>query len=233
MDVDKILEFELYGKFAHFKKFYSNASSLTYSVPPRTVLMGIVASVLEEKRDSYYNWLSKDNAGFGIQILSESRKGMYNTNYIGKNGTSPTSVEIVMPVNHNVRYMVYFYSTDEEKYELFKKRLIDENWGYGLYFGQRQFRAFAKFHKEYVGAEIVRKNDFDGLVSTCISENNIIDINFEKEKQLLRERMPIDFNGSRESSNKSEIIYEKSGKPISGKFKEVFGISNKNICFLE
>jgi CRISPR-associated protein Cas5h len=70
MEIDKLLIFEIGGKFAQFKKFYTNSSSLTYPIPPRTVLMGMVASILEENRDEYYNWLSPSNSKFGIKIIN-------------------------------------------------------------------------------------------------------------------------------------------------------------------
>lgn len=57
----KIIIFELWGKFAHFRKFYTNSSSLSYSVPPRTTIEGIIAAILGYERDSYYEKFNPDN----------------------------------------------------------------------------------------------------------------------------------------------------------------------------
>ncbi|KPA09783.1 CRISPR-associated protein Cas5 domain protein, partial [Candidatus Magnetomorum sp. HK-1] len=38
----KILSFRLNGRFAHFRKFYTNSSSLSYFVPPRTAIIGML-----------------------------------------------------------------------------------------------------------------------------------------------------------------------------------------------
>ncbi|MCB5267201.1 MAG: CRISPR-associated protein Cas5, partial [Candidatus Cloacimonetes bacterium] len=43
---DTILELRLSGNLAHFRKFYTNASSLSYTIPPRTAICGLVASIL-------------------------------------------------------------------------------------------------------------------------------------------------------------------------------------------
>ena len=43
---EKILCFELFGDYAQFRKFFTNMSPLSFSIPPRTVLSGIVGAIL-------------------------------------------------------------------------------------------------------------------------------------------------------------------------------------------
>ena len=38
-----LVAFTLAGPMAHFRKFYTTTSALTYLFPPRTTLMGLVA----------------------------------------------------------------------------------------------------------------------------------------------------------------------------------------------
>lgn len=63
----KFLVFDLKGKFAHFRKFYTNSSSLSYLVPPRTVIEGMVAAILGFERDSYYDMFSAENLLVAVQ----------------------------------------------------------------------------------------------------------------------------------------------------------------------
>lgn len=46
MTPTKILCFELFGDYAQFRKFFTNMSPLSFSIPPRTVLMGIIGAML-------------------------------------------------------------------------------------------------------------------------------------------------------------------------------------------
>ncbi|MCS7245973.1 MAG: CRISPR-associated protein Cas5, partial [candidate division WOR-3 bacterium] len=46
-----LISFELKGKFAHFRAFYSNATAISYYFPPRTTLVGLVAGILGRERD--------------------------------------------------------------------------------------------------------------------------------------------------------------------------------------
>lgn len=47
----KFINFQLKGRFAHFLKAEASASALSYSVPPRTVILGIVGAVLGLSKD--------------------------------------------------------------------------------------------------------------------------------------------------------------------------------------
>src|SRR5699024_8934235 len=117
----RIVIFELSGKFAHFRKFYTNSSSLSYSVPPRTTAEGIIAAILGYDRDSYYDLLNVDNLGIAVEKMNRTRKIMQSLNYI--RATSPG--DIISPKDHtqipfelltgdeNVRYR--FYVTHKEQ----------------------------------------------------------------------------------------------------------------------
>lgn len=49
----QVVRFTLRGKFAHFRRFYTNSSSLTYPIPPPTVIRGIVGAALGLSRSEY------------------------------------------------------------------------------------------------------------------------------------------------------------------------------------
>lgn len=48
---ESIVRFWLKGKFAHFLKAESGVTALTYPIPPRTVIMGLVGAVLGLEKD--------------------------------------------------------------------------------------------------------------------------------------------------------------------------------------
>jgi len=47
----KLINFQLKGRFAHFLKAEASASALSYPIPPRTVLLGIMGAVLGLSKD--------------------------------------------------------------------------------------------------------------------------------------------------------------------------------------
>jgi CRISPR-associated protein Cas5h len=92
----ELISFDWCGKMAHFRKFYSNASALTHTIPPRSTVLGLLASIAEIERDSYYFGTEKEvfnNLKIGIQILNPVRKINQKFNYLkvvkgGKYGAS-------------------------------------------------------------------------------------------------------------------------------------------------
>ncbi|MEI7585496.1 CRISPR-associated protein Cas5 [Runella sp.] len=93
----ELISFDWCGKMAHFRKFYSNASALTHTIPPRTTVLGLLASIAEIERDSYY--FGTENEAFnslkiGIQIINPVRKINQKFNYlkIVKDGASEESL---------------------------------------------------------------------------------------------------------------------------------------------
>ena len=78
----KILTFRLQGKMAHFRRYYSNSSALTYTIPPRTTVIGIVAGLLGYPRDSYYDFFSLDHCRIALTIGSRLKKQMQKMNLL-------------------------------------------------------------------------------------------------------------------------------------------------------
>ncbi|HBM79479.1 MAG TPA: CRISPR-associated protein Cas5, partial [Clostridiaceae bacterium] len=57
----QVISLHFKGKMAHFRKYYSNSSALSYFIPPRTTIIGIVAGFLGYERDTYYEDFSLEN----------------------------------------------------------------------------------------------------------------------------------------------------------------------------
>ncbi len=89
-DLNRLLIFDLKGNIAHFRKFYTSSSSLSYSFPPRTTLTGIIGGILGRERDSYYDEFSADNCRIALSIRVSIRKIMQTINYIRTKKSSRT-----------------------------------------------------------------------------------------------------------------------------------------------
>ncbi len=65
--------FDVKGYMAHFRKFFSTTTSLSYIFPPRTTLMGLIAAMLGLERDSYYELFSPSNLLISVSVLTPIR----------------------------------------------------------------------------------------------------------------------------------------------------------------
>ena len=82
LEIKKVIELKVSGKFAHFRKFYTNSSSLSYLIPPKTVVIGLLASILEFERDSYYDVFNDLFISVLIPRGFQIRKQFYSVNYL-------------------------------------------------------------------------------------------------------------------------------------------------------
>jgi len=229
--INKLLIFDLKGKLACWKKFYSNSSSLTYDIPTRTNLIGILASVLELPRDSYYNALNSSNCKISLSIKSNFKKKFHCLNYFQKPNIrkyTQVRLETLMPINiqnGELKYRIYVWLGDEKLFEELIARIKKGNYGYGIYLGQRQFRG----HIEFI--DLIDKSNGENIkyvenVNALNSITNTKNVDresliVEEGEELEIEKMPLDFiytgpekeyikdnnKLNRELQNVGEIIY--------------------------
>jgi|AntDeeMetagen134_2_1112570.scaffolds.fasta_scaffold07031_2 CRISPR-associated protein Cas5h len=60
------LSFTVEGPWAHFRRIDATTEKLTYRVMPRTTVAGLLAAVLGEPRDSYYDTFARDSSAIAI-----------------------------------------------------------------------------------------------------------------------------------------------------------------------
>lgn len=60
------LSFTVSGPFAHFRRIDATTEKLTYRVIPRTTVAGLLAAILGEPRDSYYDTFSREASAMAI-----------------------------------------------------------------------------------------------------------------------------------------------------------------------
>jgi len=233
--------FELWGKFAHFRKFYTNSSSLSYSVPPRTTIEGIIAAILGYKRDSYYEKLNADNLYIAVRKMGNTRKIVQSLNYVKATSTGElnwpkehTQIPFELVVGEgNVGYRFYVTHRDKNIRELIHARVSNNNPVYPPYFGSAPFSCFIN----YVGAEewVWDESDEYKTVHTVLNSEKIKELDLKNvERNLIRERMPRDFGKDRVIKEVTTYIYDETGKPLRVKINNKYAkLSNgENIVFL-
>ncbi len=258
--VNKIVIFEISGKFACFKKFYTNSSSFTSFVPSRTNLIGLIASILELPRDSYYNELNSKNCKVGVEIISDLKKNFHCLNYFKKpNQRVYTQVRLEILTNNNIKedkikYRIYLWFKDNYKFKLndFIEKIKNNNLGFGVYLGQRQFRGNLNFIEVIENIEII-----ENKINQISTVTNIKNLKNREEiiydnSEIYFEKIPFDFEFvgkeeeletnslNRDLKSIGEIIYNKnygSLLKVKSSFNKVYKINflneEKYISFYE
>lgn len=232
-----ILQFEITGAMGHFKKYYSNISSLTYEVPPRTVIMGMLASLLGRSRDSYYREFHPEKCKLGVQLCSNTRKLMQCMNYRVKDGSyTQVRLELLLPEEENLKYRIFVAHEDTEEFGALKEVLEAADPGYGLYLGQRPFRADVGEVNIISKSQVGLEEKVTEELQTLTFEDNVIKTNSGGDFQLdiTNVSMPVSMKqveNGREPEEYGMMVYERTGNTLPGTYREVIYAGKKPISF--
>ena len=222
MVVVDVLTFHLKGKMGHFRRYYSNSSSLTYSIPPRTTICGIVAGLLGMERDSYYEQFSLENCNIAVAIRSPIKKQIYKLNLLmikssnDLNGSqefhSQTPTEMILPANirtDNLHYQVWIHHKEINIMNKLHKTLrkMHYNCGYGstsipVSLGTAYHIGWLEYNdKNGKIAGLSRSSEdaleFDSVLPTQLLKDLCFDNIKDGEYQLIREELPMEFDKDR------------------------------------
>ncbi len=242
----KLLIFDIIGKFAHFRKYYSNSSALSFGAPPRTTICGMVAAILGMEKDSYYSIMNLEKCKIAVSCKNPIRKTIHKLNYLyiksvndlNASYGNPTQVpfEVVSAPylgRKNIKYRIFFSHKDESLFHEFQNRLKNHENKFSLSLGAANFTAYYKFIDELEPIILDEKNI---LISSLVPINKIDDYLFDNNqgKTYLTEMLPLQFNDNRELISLKEILYCDNGEPLILKMKEpVYSVHYKNSSEVE
>lgn len=234
--------FEIKGKFAHFRKFYTNSSSLSYTVPPRTTIEGIIAAILGYERDSYYDLFSVEKLNLAVKKISSTKKIIQSLNYI----KATSSGEIINPNTHTqipfeiltgnegVAFRVYVNHIDSEIMHQFEDRIKNNKCFYTPYLGSAPFNCNINYIGRYEALEGSSNDYID--INTIIRQNLVVENGIKitgMNLNLVKEKMPRDFYEGRNIKEVTDYIFDEDGLPLNVKLNgSYYTVNNENIVLL-
>ena len=225
----KVLVFDIAGRCAHFRKYYTNSSSLTYSVPPRTTICGLIAGILGIERDAYYDQFTPGKADIGVQILKPARKVMQMVNYMKILGPK----DFIQPKNHTqipfeiltgdegVAYRIYFSSNQAEIMDRMTEYVREGRSWYPPYLGAAPFQCSISYVCDAEADYATRAGQIrvSSLVRVESIKEKTLDI-LSEPVSLYRENMPRYFEEGRTLHETASYLYDVNGKALKMEVKE-------------
>lgn len=240
----EVLCFKISGKLAHFRKYYANNTAFSFTIPPRTTLMGMVAAAIGLERDSYYELLASENIHFGVRVLTPLKKSFHRLNFLsiktlgdlskkmssdfrGEGGRIQTPFEVVSGwdlTKDEVAYQVFISPTEQGKkiFENIKSRFLNLNPVFNISLGVANFGATMKdvfLTDASVSSEI--EPDSYSLIHSAIPTEHVKDLKFDKDdfgsyNFVEEDMMPGDFvgNNNREVRKMNRLLFSTSTNPL-------------------
>jgi len=221
-EIDRVLVFDVWGDYAHFRRGYTTTSPLTYPFPSRTTLAGLISAILGLPRDSYYKLFGKDNSAFALQILNPIRKIKITQNLIDtKTGfylwdNKGQRTQIPFEFIKKPKYRLYVW-LEGEKFEDLINLIRGHNSVYTPYLGISECIANFEIFKD--GMFEVEKKRVDGgegvEIYSIIEKGKAKVRGGERGKKYGIVKVPGFMNQDRSVSKYMEFYYEEDGKPLT------------------
>ncbi|WP_297493345.1 type I-B CRISPR-associated protein Cas5b [Persephonella sp.] len=229
----KILIFDIWGDFGHFKKFYTTSSPLTFSVPPPTAIYGILGAIIGLSKNEYLEFINGRTTKVAIQILKPIKKTRITLNLIDtKNSGSfhliKTRTQIKTEFLKNPAYRLFINIENENLFDQLITKVKNRENYYTVSLGLANLLANFRF-VDLLSADPLKNSN---KVDTTILAENIDEIEIKEGKKYFKEKLPIDMNPDREPLSYKDVVMELNGNSLEGKFKNCYKVGNIVVSFL-
>lgn len=240
----KTVVFDIWGDLGHFRVPYTTSSPITFPIPPKTALYGILGAILGYDKDQYLEKFQEEQWRIAIRIKRKIQtihipENFINTKEVKMFARMPKGTSCRTQINMEFVKKPYYriYVTSENTNELLRlEKLVKEHKSiYTVSLGISECLANFK----YVGsfrAEEVRENDFAEIASIIplenLDESQKIDF-LQEDTKYLRIHIPLEMKPDRELIKSGDFLLEANGKSIKAKLKSFVRVQelNENIVW--
>lgn len=236
----EVISFDISGKIAHFRKYYANNTALSFSIPPRITIMGMLAAICGLPKDSYYELFSSRNIDIGIALHTRTKKTIHRLNLLsikgpndfrGSKGHVQTPFEIVTGEDlkdSTITYRIFLRPLEipEEEYKHLKELLQTKGNKFAPTLGAASFNASFSKYQEYEATERKALPSFEYFDSAINSDDveNIELVTDESGRVSIveEELMPADFvaNYNRELQKMNRMLFSVSASQLKARLKD-------------
>ena len=214
-----------------FRKFYTNASSLSYPFPPRSTVAGLVAGLLGYERDTYSEDLSLERFDVAVSVRVPVRRVMQTVNYVmtegnvwakkagGFDGTAggiPTPIEWVFPAlgERELRYRIYVTHRDVPLVKRLSEVLRNGLWVYPPYLGMSECLGRVEHVATLEDWKLSARDD-EIPVRTVVPSAAVWEgPRLVEGNQIVKERTPFALGMDRRLLAVGDVFYERNCNPV-------------------
>ncbi|WP_449241359.1 type I-B CRISPR-associated protein Cas5b [Desulfoscipio gibsoniae] len=239
----KVLIFDLYGDYAHFRKYYTTTSPLTFSIIPPVTLMGVLGAILglSNENNLYLETLNEAGTKVGIQLIKPVKKfrmgmNLINTKndyWVPKHRTEGARTQIKYEFLKDAAYRIYVSMDNEELLNQLKYNVSRHKCVYTVSLGLSELLADFSFvdMRDFNW----RENDSSFIdIVTAVSMDDVLQggIDISPGSRYLKENMPIKMDSNREVTQYNEMLTETMGNHIKLKINGFWESHGLNINLL-
>ena len=230
--MSKIIIFDIWGDYAHFKKPYTTTSPLTYSIPSRTALTGIIGAIMGIRKDKNNEDLNYSKCNLSIRIMNPIKKTIINQNLINTKTAEKMSrmkskggrTQIRIENLKDVKYRIYVEIFSEKEHNDLLSRLKNHSPVFTPSLGISENLANFSFIEEVEYKKEMGDIKLHSVLNIeKIQPQNVI---FEEGKEYFVDTYSLEMQEDREVLKYGEILIERKGQEIAVRNIEYIALSN-------
>lgn len=218
-----MLIFDIWGRYAHYKKIYATTSALSYIIPSKTALYGYVGAILglEKFDNAYLDAFLPGACRLGIQVVNPIVMQRVNTNLHphdkglikASQNRKPTTMEYV----YSPKYRIFFTHRDKALFEELEVHLKNHTAVYTPTLG------LANLLSDFQWAGTVEIEEKQLAQPRTIEVESAIPreafVRFDLAPKIGNEiveysQFAVEVNTSREVTQRTDVLIDRNGKPI-------------------
>lgn len=245
----KVVAFDVWGDYAHFRCFFTTASPLTYSFPPPTAIRGMIGAVLGLGKKEYLR--ATADLYVGIRLLNPARKVRWGQSIVntkrGNDAFDPTLFKKVKAKNaprslikieylRNPKYRIYV-GGDSPLLDDLKILLENHQNYYTVYLGISEliasFAYAGSFKGELLSSESCEIHSV--FPKDVLDPERGLQLILESDVKLVKERVPVCLSVDREPLLYQDVVVEVRGKPVKVVLKgnsSVYRLNDGEVVYL-
>ena len=241
----KVVVFDLWGEYGHFRRFFTTSSPLTYSFPPPTAVRGIVGAILGLDKHAYLK--ATADLAVGVRLLAPVKRVRWGQNLVftkGKGGGFDPTLSLYRKGNIQgmVHTQVKVEYLKESRFRLYiagDSPLVDDlevllqehRAHYTVSLGLSELLAdFA-----YVGTYTATPLPLGTYeVITVFPVDVLEDLGgaLEAGVKLAKERVPVYLSLDRTPLLYQDVVLEVHGRAIRGRVQNMHQLDNGEVVYL-
>jgi CRISPR-associated protein Cas5h len=236
--MNNVLVFDVWGEYAHFRKYYTTTSPLTFSIPPRTAVCGLIAGIIGLDKNEYLKHFTKEKADIAVKIIAPVKKVRIAENLIDTKNAQlmsriKTRTQIRFELLKDARFRIFFRHTDSKIFNTVHEYLELHKCVYTPCLGLSEHIANFSYVSE-MKCQAIENSDFVKIFSVIpIPTGSHVEIDFEDGGEYFHETLPIEMEEDRTLREYSKVAFERNGAPISAKVRRFWELEdNERIIFL-
>ncbi len=244
----RILVFDLFAPYGHFRVPYTTTSPLTLPVPSKTALYGIFGAILGLDKSDYLNYFQDYACKLSIGIRKPLKKTQISENLINtakvpmfaimnNSRKEPPHTQIRYELLKDSEYRIYVHMNDDKLFSSLEQCLSLHKSAYSISFGLSELLANYSFIGSFDANLVENIDDFTEFSSILpldkISSSGDLSLIGTDNKKYMRFHMTLEMKPDREITKTGDFISEVSGKKIKAKISKyhVVDTLNENIVF--